>query len=192
MSSPYRASTPSLRTGAATLTASLLAGLALAGSAQAQYYDGDRRHDDRGVVRCESNNRRTTECRLEGRPRLVRQISGSACVEGQSWGPTRSGVWVSNGCRAEFVGEWRGRPGRPGHGDGGGWGGRPGHGSGRVQIVECDSNDRRQRRCGVTIRQDARLVRQKSSTPCVEGRTWGWNRDGIWVSNGCRATFQVR
>ena len=187
----------------------LVAGLGMAGTAQAQYHGDDRYYqDDRGgAVRCESVDRRTRECPLDGRPRLVRQVSGTPCVEGQSWGSTRNGVWVSNGCRAEFVGERRGRPSRPGHGHGNGWGGSQGgngwggsqggngwggNDSARVQLIDCDSNDRRQRRCGVTIRQDARLVRQKSGTPCVEGETWGWNRDGIWVSNGCRAQFQVR
>lgn len=178
----------------------LVAGLGAAGTAQAQYYGGDRyQQDARSVVRCESVNRRTQECGLDGRPRLVRQLSGTACVEGQSWGSTRGGVWVSNGCRAEFVGEGRGRPSRPGQGNGwggghqggNGWGGN-GNGYGRGQLIDCDSNDRRQRRCGVTIRQDARLVRQKSGSPCIEGETWGWGRDGVWVSNGCRAQFEVR
>lgn len=179
-----------------SLALPLIAGLGAVGAAQAQQYGNDRYYqDDRGgAVRCESNDRRTRECPLEGRPRLTRQLSGTPCVEGQSWGSTRNGVWVSNGCRAEFVGEGRGRPGRPGHGNGGGngWGGGHGNGNGRVQLIDCDSNDRRQRRCGITIRQDARLVRQKSGSPCIEGQTWGWNRDGVWVSNGCRAQFQVR
>lgn len=179
------------------LAVSLVTGLGAVGAAQAQYYGGDRYYqDDRdGAVRCESVDRRTRECQLAGRPRLVRQLSGTPCVEGQSWGATRNGVWVSNGCRAEFVGEGRGRPGRPGHGNGwgGGHGGNGwGGGNDRVQLIDCDSNDKRQRRCGVTIRQDARLVRQKSGSPCIEGQTWGWNRDGVWVSNGCRAQFQVR
>lgn len=181
------------------LAVSLAAGLGAVGAVQAQPYGGDRYYqDDRGgAVRCESVDRRTRECALAGRPRLVRQLSGTPCVEGRSWGSTRNGVWVSNGCRAEFVGEGRGRPGRPGYGNGNGWGGGHGGngwggGNDRVQLIDCDSNDRRQRRCGVTIRQDARLVRQKSGSPCIEGETWGWNRDGVWVSNGCRAQFQVR
>jgi len=35
---------------------------------------------------------------------LVRQISRSACIEGQTWGYARNGIWVSQGCRAEFLG----------------------------------------------------------------------------------------
>lgn len=33
---------------------------------------------------------------------LSRQISGSACVQGQTWGVDRRGLWVDRGCRAEF------------------------------------------------------------------------------------------
>jgi len=35
------------------------------------------------------------------------------------------------------------------------------------------------------------LVQQISNSPCIEGRTWGSNTNGIWVSGGCRATFDV-
>jgi len=176
----------------------LLLGVGLTGTAGAQYRDNDRYYDNGGssTIRCESIKNRNQQCRIDGRARLVRQLSGAACVEGRSWGQSRDGVWVSNGCRAEFVAE-RGRPGRPGHG-GGNWGGGH-HGNGgnngwgsAGQVIDCDSNDRRQRRCNVTIRQDARLVKQKSGTACIEGQSWGWDRNGVWVSNGCRGQFQVR
>lgn len=176
----------------------LLVGAGIAGTAHAQYRDNDRYAEDgygnsNTTIRCESVKNRNKECRLDGRARLVRQLSGAACVEGRSWGQSRGGVWVSNGCRAEFVGE-RGRPSRPGHG-GGNWGGGNGNGNGwgsAGQVIDCDSNDRRQRRCNVTIRQDARLIKQKSGTACIEGQSWGWDRNGVWVSNGCRGQFQVR
>lgn len=55
--------------------------------------------------RCESNDNRTRYCSTDTRygVRLVRQLSRNACVEGRSWGVTRNSVWVSRGCRAEFV-----------------------------------------------------------------------------------------
>ncbi len=165
--------------------------LALGATAQAQHYD-DRYRDEgynSGPVRCESIKGRTQQCPLQGRARLVRQISGSPCVEGETWGQARNGVWVTQGCRAEFIAEGRGSHGGGwgggGHGNGGGWGG------GRGQVISCDSNDHRLRRCNVSIRRDARLVRQTSRTACVEGRSWGWDRDGVWVNGGCRGEFQV-
>ena len=171
--------------GLCMLLAPLALGLAATASAQAQPYGRDR-YDDagQGIVRCESIRNRSQECRLDGQPRLIRQLSGSPCIEGESWGRSRQGVWVTRGCRAEFVAERRGRPGH-------GWGGHPGGGNGRGQLVDCDSNDHRQRRCAVDVRRDVRLVRQKSSTPCVEGRSWGWDRRGVWVDGGCRAQFLV-
>jgi hypothetical protein len=162
--------------------------MALAGGAQAQRYDD--RYDDRynnGPVRCESIKNRTQQCPIDGRARLVRQISGSPCIEGDTWGQARNGVWVTRGCRAEFIAE----RGRPSHG--GGWGNNGNNwGGGRGQIISCDSNDQRMRRCNVSVRRDVRLVRQTSRTACVEGRTWGHDRDGVWVNGGCRAEFEIR
>ncbi|MCF7752101.1 DUF3011 domain-containing protein [Bacillus subtilis subsp. subtilis] len=174
------------------LWALLPALLALGASAHAQNYD---RHRDEGYnsgpVRCESIKGRTQQCPLQGRARLVRQISGSPCVEGQTWGQARDGVWVTQGCRAEFIAEG-GRGGRWNGGGGGGWGNDNGGGwGGRGQMITCDSNDRRLQRCNVSVRRDARLVRQTSRTACVEGRTWGWDRNGVWVNGGCRGEFQV-
>ena len=30
----------------------------------------------------------------------------------------------------------------------------------------------------------ANVLRQRSSAPCILGRTWGWQGNGIWVSDG--------
>jgi len=168
-----------------------VAALALAGNAQAQRYDDGYNYDyNDGPVRCESIKGRTQQCPIDGRARLVRQISGSPCIEGDTWGQARGGVWVTRGCRAEFIAE----RGRPSHGGGYGWGngGNGGYGGGRAQVISCDSNDKRMRRCNVSIRRDVRLIRQKSNTACIEGRSWGWDRDGVWVNGGCRAEFEVR
>lgn len=35
------------------------------------------------------------------------------------------------------------------------------------------------------------LIRQFSRSPCVEGRTWGYSSDGIWVDSGCKGEFEV-
>lgn len=62
---------------------------------------------------------------------------------------------------------------------------------GRGALVDCHSNDRRTQFCGVDTRGGVRLVRQASRASCVEGRTWGYDERGIWVTNGCRATFEL-
>jgi len=58
----------------------------------------------RRVVRCESRDYREQLCRAEtsGGVRLARQLGDAACRQGRTWGTTRSGIWVSNGCRADF------------------------------------------------------------------------------------------
>lgn len=78
-------------------------------------------HSGGDFVRCESRDNRSRTCAMSvGRNngiRLVRQLSDTPCIEGRNWGVSRNGVWVSGGCRAEFVVS-RGR--------GGGWERPPG------------------------------------------------------------------
>jgi hypothetical protein len=136
-----------------------------------------------GVVRCESQNNRERVCNTGWRDaQLVRQLSGSACVEGRTWGTRNGSIWVNNGCRAEFT---QGRGGWGG-GNGGGWGG--GNGNGNGGTVRCESQDNRERSCPVGWR-NARVVRQISGTQCVEGQNWGVRNGAIWVNRGCRAEF---
>ncbi len=150
--------------------------------AAAQYYGGDGYRDD--IVRCESDDGRTRECRIDGgRVLLERQLSRASCIEGRSWGYGRGSVWVSQGCRADFRVV--------------GWGGDrhdrdDGYGQGYGNILRCDSNDGRYNRCTFPGRGRAELVRQVSRAACVEGRSWGSDRGSVWVSQGCRGEFAVR
>jgi Protein of unknown function (DUF3011) len=56
------------------------------------------------IVNCSSNNGRRNWCDIGGRRdvRMARQISGSACVQNDTWGVDRRGLWVDRGCRADF------------------------------------------------------------------------------------------
>ncbi|QIL20730.1 DUF3011 domain-containing protein [Thermomonas sp. HDW16] len=135
------------------------------------------------TVRCESNDGRTNRCAINGRGRaqLTRQLSRSACIEGRTWGSDSGSVWVSQGCRAEFTvnrGNYGGNWGNSGYGYGG-------------QIFRCESNDGRTRECAANTRSGVQLVRQLSKSACIQGRTWGYGRNGIWVSDGCRAEFRT-
>ncbi|MES2859154.1 MAG: DUF3011 domain-containing protein [Pseudomonadota bacterium] len=145
---------------------------------------------DTGVVRCESNDGRVRECPTGGgRVMIERQISRSACIEGQSWGYGRNGIWVSQGCRADFR-----IVGRDGYYGGGGYGdpyggNYQGGGAYAGQTIRCESNDNRVQRCAMGTRGRVELVRQISRSACVEGRTWGSDRGGVWVAQGCRGEF---
>ena len=164
-----------MRTLIATFAGLLAASAAL--PAAAQYYGGDGYRGGE-IVRCESEDGRTRECPTGGgRIVLERQISRAPCIEGRSWGDGRSGVWVSQGCRGEFALV-----------RGGGWD-RPDYGYGG-RVFRCESNDGRHVECAANTRAGVQLVRQLSRSACIEGRTWGYGRGGIWVAQGCRAEFR--
>jgi hypothetical protein len=58
------------------------------------------------IITCASNNGERVYCEADtrgGNVQLTRQISGTPCREGQTWGWDRRGIWVDRGCRAEFV-----------------------------------------------------------------------------------------
>lgn len=57
------------------------------------------------MVTCESmsGNRQICSVNTAGGVAINRQLSGTACIQGRNWGYTRNAIWVSNGCRAQFV-----------------------------------------------------------------------------------------
>jgi hypothetical protein len=162
--------------------AALLAGGAPSG-ARAQGFDE--------VIRCESKDYRQVYCNIDSRGgvEIVNQLSETPCTEGRTWGWDRRGVWVSGGCRGEFAVAGRGRyDGGGRHDDGYGYGYDAG---GDGALIRCESRDFNQIYCNADTRGGARLVNQLSSTPCIEGDTWGADRRGVWVRGGCRAEFEV-
>mgnify|MGYP003610225383 CR=1 FL=1 len=142
-------------------------------------YPGDWTNAPGERFRCESRDGRAARCGVPGWGRvvLVRQLSRAPCIEGRSWGQDRGGVWVDGGCRAEFAR----LPGRGRWDDDRGWSER----------VRCESQDGRYRECAADVRGGVVLVRQLSRAPCIEGRSWGVTRRGLWVDGGCRAEFQT-
>lgn len=139
------------------------------------YYPGDRYRDEL-IVRCESRDRRTVYCVVDtrGGVRLVDQHSDRRCIRGQTWGTYSRGIWVSGGCRASFEVNTRGRrDDRYG------------------RTVRCESWDSRTVYCALPTRGGVYLAAQLSRSPCIEGRTWGISRNGVWVTRGCRAEFRV-
>lgn len=59
---------------------------------------------DEDTVRCESRDYRYRYCRADtdSRVTLVRELSKRRCQIWSDWGYDKRGVWVDNGCRAEF------------------------------------------------------------------------------------------
>ncbi len=58
-------------------------------------------------------------------------------------------------------------------------------------IVRCESNDGQRRFCDVGPNREIRFSRQASESPCDQGRTYGIERNRVWVDRGCRAEFAV-
>jgi hypothetical protein len=129
-------------------------------------------------IYCASDNGRKNWCATDtrGGVQLVRQRSGSPCDYGRTWGFDQRGVWVDRGCRADFQ-----------IGGKGGW--NPGGGG--MTTINCSSNDMHRKVCNVNTRGRVRLIRQRSDADCIYGQTWGYDRNSIWVDNGCRADFEV-
>lgn len=141
--------------------------------------------NNNGTVRCESQDGRRRECNtgFRGNAVISRQLSSTRCVEGQNWGQQRGAVWVSSGCRADFV---QGR----GNGNGNGsW--NPGNGNNDYSVT-CSSANGRRSTCAWTNRNRPVLIQQLSSDACREGSSWGYSGNQIWVDRGCRARFGVR
>lgn len=158
----------------------LVAGVAgLASSqTQAQPYAGPG-----AVFVCKSENYQQNYCGADTRfgVTMTRQISRSACIRGRTWGFDGRGVWVTQGCEAEFmIGRQMGGPPVG-----------PGPGPGPASIVRCESHDYQQNYCRVDTRGGVRIARQISSSACVRGQTWGADHGGIWVSDGCSGDFGV-
>lgn len=59
------------------------------------------------------------------------------------------------------------------------------------QTVSCNSDNYQYRFCSIATHGYVRLESQRSKTRCVQGRNWDFDRRGIWVDDGCSATFVV-
>lgn len=61
----------------------------------------------------------------------------------------------------------------------------------KAETITCESRNGGYQSCAVDTRGGVTLSRQLSSQGCWEGDSWGYDRNRIWVNNGCRAQFNV-
>lgn len=72
-------------------------------------------------------------------------------------------------------------------------GGGGGGGGGTIEQVRCESIRNSPNRCQVRGQiQAIRLLQQHSMQACTLGQTFGAQGSVVWVTNGCRGTFEVR
>lgn len=77
----------------------------------------------------------------------------------------------------------------PGYNDGGYYDDDEPYGG--ANIVSCDSKNYKIRYCPAPVRDYVELVHQRSKRACRYGKTWGYDRRGVWVNKGCRADFAI-
>jgi len=63
--------------------------------------------------------------------------------------------------------------------------------SAKAETVTCESRNGSYQSCAADTRGGVTLSRQLSSQGCWQNDTWGYDRNRIWVNNGCRAQFDV-
>jgi len=150
------------------------------GSSNAWAQSGITAQNGRNVT-CASDDGKRHLCRVDTSRgvQMTNQRSGSPCIQGQTWGYDRQGIWVDRGCRADFF--------LGGGGPGMGPGGPPPPGA----TVTCSSNDGKRNYCAVYTGRGVQLIKQRGGSPCIQGQTWGYDGRGIWVDRGCRADFRV-
>jgi hypothetical protein len=185
------------------------------------------------IITCSSQGHDHHYCPADtsGGVTLVHQLSHSGCWEGDTWGYDHRGIWVANGCRAEF------QVGRSDYSASDSYYYNSGsssrydvdhhqhdeektaaiavgaviaagliaaaaqqhdyHADARVgssprDLVSCESLGRDHTYCSVgNYVRHVELKRQLSRSSCEYNRTWGYDRSGIWVADGCRAEFWV-
>ncbi len=196
-----------------TAVAALAMGQASAQSYASSDYGHGNGYGHSRTVRCESTNSRRIWCRVnaQGGVRIARQISHSACIEGRTWGSNDRGIWVSNGCRADFAIR-SGRDyrhgndgygsndynGSSGYSSNSGYDGRNAYGNSDTryiatsgQTVQCDSTGDGRTYCHTEPNHRFLLGRSRAGN-CVEGQTWGTDGQGLWVSGDCRGDFNYQ
>lgn len=164
------------------IAATALAALVTFSPAKADSPYNSQNNSRNQLVRCESPDYGYKACSAPGASRaaVARQLSQAACIEGRTWGFNNSGIWVDHGCAAEFSVDNRG-----------GYGYDNGNAYGRNSIVKCESPKFKDRRCPADTSRGVQLARQLSQAACIQGQDWGYDRNSIWVRDGCAAEFQL-
>ena len=58
-----------------------------------------------------------------------------------------------------------------------------------ASVIICTSTDKQRHECQADTSAGAVMLRQTSEVNCLLGRNWGYDAQGIWVSEGCGGEF---
>jgi hypothetical protein len=130
-------------------------------------------------ITCGSPAGNQVQCKTGGYAtsvRLVRDLSGNRCRQGDNWGHTDSFIWTNRGCRADFEIVYR-NTGAPAPGTR-----RITCGTGTTSQVQCMTGG---------YATNVRLVRDMSGNRCRQNSNWGYTDSFIWTNAFCRAEFEI-
>jgi hypothetical protein len=122
-------------------------------------------------ITCGTTLGQQVTCRTNGYAtgvRLVRDLSGGRCRQGQTWGHTDAFIWANRGCRAEFSISYGG--GAVGGGPGGGVGDQLSHRARRACESKVLSTGHGSVRVDNTYQRDENVIVNARATDA--GRDW--------------------
>lgn len=124
-------------------------------------------------VTCTSASGKRTYCPADTSAgvQLVREHGKAACGYGREWGYDGKGIWVAKRCSAEFMA--RGKPRQI------------------VSGITCQSTADQRVHCAAETTYGVALLRQFGESPCILGRSWGFDDNGVWVGGNCHAQFAL-
>lgn len=143
------------------------------------------------TLECKSENFRRTLCSIGSpieRIRLLEKKSDASCVNGSSYGFSGESIWVDKGCAAVFEVRFNTRSGA----------------NRSFRSTASSRNNRRSVRfaCKSDNHQlgicyvagsivDLSLLKKKSRAACTKNDSFGFQKDALWVKDGCEAEFEV-
>ncbi len=139
-------------------------------------------HD--GLVECRSTGTSIEHCQVPELQsvELIQELGRSyrnSCRG--NWGYSSHGLWVRNGCHAQFrVVEYQ-QPKHPNN--------NSNYPNNQGREVICESNFGQVKTCSANTRGRVEFVQNLSNTSC--DNRWGYDANGIWVKDGCRARFMT-
>ncbi len=146
------------------------------------------------TIQCYSRGNQSNTCRLPEGTQSVSFVGpdrSARCQQGRTWAQRGDSLWVSGGCGGSFEAVVYGG------GNGGGWGGGSGGSGGSWgggnsgNEITCRSQNNRTQRCSIYTGNRVQMIQQYSNSPCIQGRSWSYDRNSITVRDGCQARFAV-
>src|SRR5262245_48314514 len=61
----------------------------------------------------------------------------------------------------------------------------------QVTKITCESTGDKYRYCSTNTDNEVRMLQQISNARCDQGKSWGYDKNGVWVDHNCVAEFEV-